>query len=934
MDSIKTIRLDSLVGANLYMPRSAVRVALEWQDAARRLVAAPPGSALASLFARLPELAAPAARAAPAVAGLRDRGPAGAIDPADLIRAAILAIHRDIGLEDPDARVCEHGDGSRADVVFEVDDARLGLRIATAAAQWVQGLLSTPNPDAARPVQDPAALMESFRRQVAGTTPNTDGAHLRREARRHDIPTLYLGRNLTVFGQGCRQRRIWGQVTDRTSHLAYVLASDKHAAAEALRRVGLPVPRHRLVYDLTQASDAAQSIGFPLVVKPVGTDKGVGVSVGIRSQEGLARAFETARRLNPGVLVEQQIPGNDYRLLVIDGRFVAAAQRIPAHVFGDGLRTVEELVAEENRNPLRRSGKTAPLSTIDLDEEAVETLRQSGLTTRSVPGRGQQVFLRRLASLSRGGVSVDVTAAVHPANRQLAVLAARAIGLDVAGVDFLTPDIGRPWREVGGGICEINPTPGMRAHYAPARGTPQDVAGPVFELLFPSGAPSRIPVAAVTGSDGKTTTVRMLAHILRHVGGTVGMVCTEGVYVQDECLVEGDMSGGWPARQLLMDPRIDAAVLEIARGAILKFGAGIEDCDVAAVTNIADEHLGELGVDSLEALARVKGLLVEIARDTVVLNADDPLCVSLAARSRAQHLCYVTMGAVPPLAAHVASGGRAVCVEAEGGVPWIVLYTGETRLPLSPVGDLPATWEGRARHNVQNAMFAAAMAHALGRAPAEIAAALRTFRSDVSDNRGRLNRYRGAPFEFLVDYCHNRHGIEAIGAMTAAIAIEGRRLLAFALAGNHRDEDFESAGREAARHFDVLVAYAPQERYLRGRSVADVAGRTRRRIPRGSRRSVGSAGCGGRGRGGPAAVRRRPPGRPRDRHRRQSATLHRRTAAPLARRGTCVTAPPVAIRAALPPASAESRPRSPRSRAGRSTRPGAAVGRTARPACS
>ncbi len=326
MHRISNVRLDALLGANLYLPRSAVRVALQWDDAARRFVAPIVGSSLETLGARLPwitQLAAPPPKAGE---GRALRNPAGTIDAAALVRATVVAIHGEIGLDDPSARIFSSPDGSGAEVVFEVDDAQLGLRIATAAVQWVQGILSTAAGDGAQPTPDPASLMASFRRQIGSAVPNTDGAHLRRAARRRDVPTLYLGRNLTVFGQGRRQRRIWGQMTDRTSHIAYVLASDKHAAAETLRRVGVPVPRHRLVFDLSQAVAAAKEIGFPVVVKPVGTDKGVGVSVGIRDQGGLARAFETARRLNPGVLVEQQIPGNDYRLLVIDGRFVAAAR--------------------------------------------------------------------------------------------------------------------------------------------------------------------------------------------------------------------------------------------------------------------------------------------------------------------------------------------------------------------------------------------------------------------------------------------------------------------------------------------------------------------------------------------------------------------------------------------------------------------------------
>jgi cyanophycin synthetase len=816
-------RLDFLVGANLHFKRSAVRVRLEWDTPDERFAALPTAEVRQSLLAAMPVLAPAVFDAGGAGAGVNVRVPRG-IDLAALTLRICLDLLREVAAEPPDDGVSLGGDDRRCELVFVSDApeiAQAAMRLSLGVMQHFFLLADAATPSAAvlrQPYQD-------YLRFVGRRAPATDTRYMIEAARQRRLPVTYLGEQLIVFGHGRRQRQMQLQMTDRTGHLAFQAASNKRRANEILGQAGLPVPRQGVATDARAATRCAEQLGYPVVIKPIAADFGVGVSVGVMNAAGVDQAFRLAMQQSPAVIIEQYIEGDDHRLLVVNGELIAATRRVPAHVIGDGVHSIAQLVETANLDPRRGRGKSRPMTRMQLDDGVLARLQGAGYAPDSIPKPDEQVFLQRMGNLSSGGISVDVTDIVHPDNAALAETAALAIGLDIAGVDFLTTDISRSWREAGGGICEINPSPGVRLHYAPAVGQPRDVAGPVLRMLFPDDAPAGIPTAALTGSNGKTTTARMLAHILKRAGATVGMVCTEGVYIDGHCIDKGDKAGGTPARMMMLNPRIDAAVLEIARGALLRYGAGIESCDVAAVLNVADEHLGEHGVMTLEDLARVKRLLVELARDTVVLNADDPLCVAMAARSRATHLCYVSIEAPTAfMTAHIAAGGRAVMLETIDGEPWIVLHDGGGRKPLSAVGDLPATWGGLAGHNLVNAMFAAAMAHALGHPVALIGDALRGFHSDATDNMGRLNRRHDLPFDAIVDYCHNRHGLTAIGKLADGMQVKGRRLLTFSLPGNRRDADFMLMAREAAKHFDEFYLTPESEYYQRGRSADEIIG--------------------------------------------------------------------------------------------------------------
>jgi cyanophycin synthetase len=423
-----------------------------------------------------------------------------------------------------------------------------------------------------------------------------------------------------------------------------------------------------------------------------------------------------------------------------------------------------------------------------------------------VPEEGRTVFLRSTANLSTGGTATDVTDVIHPDNREMAERAVRAIGLDVGGVDFLSKNITESYRAIGGGICEVNAAPGFRMHVAPSEGTPRDVAEPVVEMLFPAGTPARVPIAAITGTNGKTTTARMLAHITKMAGYTPGLTTTDGVYIDGQRTVAGDMTGPVSSRMVLADPQIDIAVLETARGGLLRAGMGVNEVNVGAVLNVQPDHLGLKGIETLEQLAEVKRIVVEVASDCAVLNADDALVLKMSGYTEAKHICYVTLNPQHPLVReHVRAGGRACALEAGVNGQMITLYDKGAHIPLLWTHLIPATLEGRAIHNVQNAMFAAAMAFALGIKLDAIRQGLRTFDSTFFQAPGRMNVFDEHPFKVLFDYGHNAHAVAAMADLAQRLEVTGRRIVVLAGPGDRRDEDLIAIARAVAGRFDRYI---------------------------------------------------------------------------------------------------------------------------------
>jgi cyanophycin synthetase len=632
-------------------------------------------------------------------------------------------------------------------------------------------------------------------------------ASLVRAAEQRDIPWLRLNdQSLVQLGHGKYQQRIQATVTGRTPHISVELASDKEETNKILGGLGLPVPQQELVQSETQAVRAARRIGFPVVTKPYNGNHGRGISIRLTTDAEVAQGFLAAREHSRSVIVETFLEGDDHRLLVVNGELVAATRRTPGHVVGDGEHDIAALVEIVNQDPRRGVGHEKVLTRLELDAQAHKMLERAGMTAASVPARGQMVYLRSTANLSTGGTATDVTDVIHPDNREMAERAVRAIGLDVGGVDFLSKNITESYRSIGGGICEVNAAPGFRMHVAPSEGSARDVAAPVIDMLFPPGAAARVPIAAITGTNGKTTTARMLAHITKMAGFTPGLTTTDGVYIDGQRTVPGDMTGPVSARMVLADPQIDVAVLETARGGLLRAGMGVNEVNVGAVLNVQADHLGLKGIDTLEQLAEVKRIVVEVATDCAVLNADDALVLKMSGYTEAKNICYVTLNPHHSLVReHIRAGGRACALEAGVNGQMITLYDRSGHIPLLWTHLIPATLEGRATHNVQNAMFAAAMAFSLGIKLDAIRQGLRTFDATFFQAPGRMNIFSEHPFKVLFDYGHNAHAVAALADLAQRLDVTGRRIVVLAGPGDRRDEDLVAIANAVAGRFDHYI---------------------------------------------------------------------------------------------------------------------------------
>src|SRR5215203_579506 len=708
-------------------------------------------------------------------------------------------------------------------VIYSYDEEVVGLEAGELGLRLIRHLLP-PGLEAHLPgmpgdwsfQEELEDLVRLAQRRAFG--PST-GA-LVRAAEERDIPWIRLNdRSLVQLGHGKFQRRIQATVTSETRHTAVDIASDKRLTNQILSDLGLPVPRQARVRGAEEAVEAAERLGYPVVVKPLDGNHGRGVSINLTSAEQVLAAFENAYEHSSVVIVETFQEGHDYRIVVIDGKVKAVAQRVPGRVIGDGEHTIAELVDIVNTDPRRGIGHEKVLTRLELDHQALRLLEKAGLTPESVLPEGERFYLRSTGNLSTGGTSVDKTDVIHYDNRIMAERAVKAIGLDVGGVDYISPDITRSYKETGGSIVEINAAPGFRMHTAPTEGKPRDVAGPVIDMLFPPGTPYRIPIAAITGTNGKTTTTRMVGHILKLAGRTVGMTTSDGVYIDGELTVAGDMTGPWASHLVLRDPSVDAAVLETARGGIVRSGLGWRRCKVGAVLNIASDHLGMGGIQDLEELAEVKRVVVEVAQDWCVLNADDERVTPMAEHSPGKPI-YVTMRKDNELVRrHIRDKGRAVALEDGLNGRLIVLYEGEEQIPLLWARQIPATIEGHALHNVQNAMFAMAIAHAMGISLENIRQGLRTFTTDFFQTPGRMNFYNEHPFRVLLDYAHNAHGMQAMARTVRELTVTGRRIGVLAAPGDRRDEDILELAQAAAPAFDFIMVR--EDDNLRGRKAGE-----------------------------------------------------------------------------------------------------------------
>jgi cyanophycin synthetase len=645
------------------------------------------------------------------------------------------------------------------------------------------------------------------------------------EAEKRGIPWFKLDdQSLVQLGTGKHRKMIRASITSITSSIAVETASDKELTKKLLSEAAIPVPIGDVVRSPEDAVRAAYEIGFPVAVKPLDGNHGRGVTTDLHCQESVALAFTQAREHSEDVIVEKHFSGRDYRVLVINGEVIAAAERVPAHVVGNGVDTVAALIGQVNADPRRGDGHEDVMTRIEINDMLKNWLSRSNLTLESIPAKNQYVVLTPTANLSTGATAIDRTDEIHPDNACIARRAALTVGLDVAGIDIILPDISHSWRETGGGIVEVNASPGFRMHLHPAQGQARNVAKNVLSTLFPDGEKTHIPVIAVTGTNGKSTTVRMLAHILRESGMRVGFTSTSGIFVNDECIWQGDASGPKSARILLQDPTIDIAILETARGGILREGLGVMNVDVGVILNITADHLGLGGVETLEDLAEVKSIVVKAvaANGISVLNADNLHTLQMA-NNAGGNICYFSMsGAVTGrLLEHIASNGHVVSRDIFEDKMQIMLYRDGKRIPIIAIDDIPATFGGAATFNIKNALAATAIASGLNIDVDIIRTALASFTSSFEQNPGRFNIYDGHGFRVIMDYAHNPAALSAFFKMVGEMRSGYSRVIGnISVPGDRRDEDIREAGRIACGELDLVVFSENPDR--RGRHPGEI----------------------------------------------------------------------------------------------------------------
>jgi len=698
-------------------------------------------------------------------------------------------------------------------IVYRYRDEACGLAAGVESVDLVARLFN-------RDEIDIASVLSRLRQVRDAHMLGPSTAAIVNAATQRGIPHVRLSEENSYiqFGHGHRQQRVQATVTGHTDLIGYGIADDKEWTRQVLGDAGIPVPRGRVCGSFDEALDVIRDIGYPVAVKPVIGNHGRGVSTNIEDDEALSDAFTIASHRNPSVIVEQFIRGEDHRLLVINGKLVAAARRRPAHVIGDGVATLQALVDEENRDPRRGIGHENLLTQIQLDEQSLRLIGQQNLTPQSVIPTGEIVFLKPTANLSTGGTATDVTDDVHPEVRYAAERIARLVGLDIIGIDLLAETLTRPLEEQSAAVVEVNAGPGFRMHLSPTHGEGRDVGRPVIDMLFPdSETNGRIPIAAVTGTNGKTTTVRLLSHLLRQAGRNVGMACTGAIEIDNHVILRGDYSGPQAASIVLREPTVECAVLEVARGGIMRRGLGFDECDVGVLLNIASDHLGEHDIHTLDELARCKTVVIDAVRQggTAVLNADDPRVLEAQEWARGDIIFFTLDPNSRPVRQHVHEQGVAFTVHNEH----IVMRQGHVEADVIPVVNVPLTFEGYARFNVANALAASAAAYALGLSIADIQMGLQTFHPTPGQNPGRTNLIDADGMKVLIDYGHNVPALEALSELVGCIPAR-RRISVASAPGNRRDEDLFTLGTLLARMHDVVFIY---ESDARGRPPGDAA---------------------------------------------------------------------------------------------------------------
>lgn len=731
---------------------------------------------------------------------------------ADVFEHMVLALQSEVGHEVTFGRIRGTKTPGTVRVAVEFDDEEVGLACVDKALELLIAGIENRSIDFATDLEK----LRDFAYDVA-LGPSTRA--IVNAARKRDIPWRRLNRgSLIQLGYGSYQRRICTAEADSTSAIAESIAQDKQLTRALLKAVGVPVPEGRPVISAEDAWAAAEEIGVPVVVKPQFGNHGRGVATNLTTQQQVMSAYVSAKEQGDSIVVEKFAPGDDYRLLVVGGKLVAAARREPAHVIGDGKRTIQQLIDIVNQDPRRSEGHATVLSKIPVDSISLAVISEQGFALDSIPPVGTKVLIRRNANLSTGGTATDVTDDVHPEVARQAVEAAAVIGLDIAGVDVVALDISKPLASQHAAVVEVNAGPGLRMHLEPSHGKPRAVGEAIIDMIYPEGKPSRIPIVGVTGVNGKTTTTRLVAHILGCSGKNVGMTCTDGIYVNHRRIDTGDCSGPQSAKAILLNPTVEAAVFETARGGMLREGLGFDHCDVAIVTNVGEgDHLGISDIDTKEKLAEVKRILVEgvAPHGSAILKADDPLVAAMADKCPGSVVFFALDGNHELLVKRRKEGGRVAFVRDHA----IMLADGAHEIRLLTLDRIPLTHNGRVGFQVENVLASTAACWALGMPCEQIRTGLESFSAQMDKIPGRFNLIEMNGATVIVDYGHNPSSLQA---MIDAIKLfpHAHRTAIYSAAGDRRDCDMVQQGEQLAAAFDRVVIY--EDAYLRGREPGDI----------------------------------------------------------------------------------------------------------------
>ena len=728
-----------------------------------------------------------------------------------VIEHIALEIQSLAGMETGFGRTRETKTPGTYNVVFSYTEENVGLFAAESSVAIAEALIAGKEYDVDADLQKMREIRERVR-----LGPSTGS--IVEEAVSRNIPWIRLGTNsLVQLGYGINQMRFQATITCKTSSIAVDIACNKEQTKKMLEMASIPVASGSICIDEESLAEVIKKIGYPIVLKPLGGNHGKGASINVTNWEDAVSGLAFAQEYGKRVIVEKFITGFDFRILVIDNKLVAAAKRVPAHVIGNGIDNIQQLIDTTNLDPRRGYGHENVLTQIDVDRDTEDLLEKLGYTLETIPRIGEIVFLKSTANLSTGGTSVDVTDMMHPENIFLAERISRVIGLDICGVDIMAENLTQPLKENGGVILEVNAAPGFRMHLAPSEGLPRNVAAPVIDMLYPPGKSCRIPIIAVTGTNGKTTTTRLLAHIVKNNGFKVGFTTSDGIYIQNHMMEKGDTTGPISAEYILRDPTVEFAVLETARGGILRSGLGFTLCDIGIITNIQEDHLGLSDIHTLDDLARVKATVVKSIKKSgwAVLNGDDEQCVKLGQDLNC-NIAYFSLSEDSDFIKKLCAEGKTVAVYENG---YITIKKGEWKIRIERATHVPLTLGGKAKFMIANVLAATLASYLWGFKTEDISLSLQTFIPSAAQTPGRMNIFEFKKFKVLIDFAHNASGYKGVEEYLQSVDAT-KKIGIIAGVGDRRDEDIRECANIAARMFDHIIIR--QEKYLRGRTEDEI----------------------------------------------------------------------------------------------------------------